>query len=175
MAGETGHVTEKQHGVSTEGISVMEGEHVLQNRHPGWVLWWKALAVAVLIFLFTLGSGEAGTIFGGLIIAAGIVGYVAFARARSRYIVTDERIKMSIGFIRNDSREFRISDLQGIDVSQSILARIFGVGDLQVRTADGAGITWRAVPDADDVARTIREHQRQYDATMDRKDATVSA
>ncbi|WP_237076820.1 PH domain-containing protein [Natrialba magadii] len=108
-------------------------------------------------------------ILGGLLVAGAIVGYVAFARSKSRYIVTDERVKMDIGFINGASREYRISDVQGIDTSQSLIGKLFSIGDIAVRTADGTEIPWRGVPDHEQVAHTIREHQRKYDQTMDRK------
>lgn len=147
----------------------MDGEMVLENRHPGWGLWWKLLATAGFLFLIMLGTGEIAGIFFGLLLAGGIVGYVAFARSQSRFIVTDERVKMDLGFIRSNSREYRISDVQGLDTSQSILGKLSGIGDIQVRTADGTTITWVGVPDHDAVATVIREQQRQFDASMDRK------
>ncbi|ADD04829.1 uncharacterized protein Nmag_1247 [Natrialba magadii ATCC 43099] len=76
---------------------------------------------------------------------------------------------MDIGFINGASREYRISDVQGIDTSQSLIGKLFSIGDIAVRTADGTEIPWRGVPDHEQVAHTIREHQRKYDQTMDRK------
>lgn len=170
MATETGQATThgQQHEAEIEGIRPMENESVLQNRHPGWGLWWKHLSVAALVLLFSLSGGIEG-FFGGLVLAGVIVGYVAFARSQSRYIVTDERVKADIGFISSTTREFRISDIQGIDTRQSLFGSLLGIGDIEVRTADGAGIWWNGVPDHNDVAHTIRQHQRQYDETMDRK------
>src|SRR6056297_1125221 len=168
MAGETSHKTGMRNSVSTDGINTMQGEVVLQNRHPGWGLWWKLLALAGFFFFAGLSGGLEG-IVGSLVLVGPIVGYVAFARMQSRYIVTDERIKMDIGLIRSQSREYRISDVQGIDTSQSIIAKVFRIGDIAVRTSDGTQIPWRGVPDHEEVARTIREHQRQYDSSMDRK------
>ena len=164
--------TEEAHGVrheaGTTGINVMDGESVLQNRHPGWGLWWKQLGIAALILLVSLGSGLDG-LFGGLVVAGLIVGYVAFARSQSRYIVTDERVKKEVGFLRSDTREYRISDIQGIDTSQSIIGRILGHGHIDVRTADNTSIPWFGVPDHEAVAQSVRTHQRKYDASMDRK------
>lgn len=168
MSTEHGHATEVQHEPGTSGINLMDGESVLQNRRPGWGLWWKHLLGAVLVVLIGLGGG-ADTLPGAVLIAGILVGYVAIARSKSRYIVTDERVKMDIGLIRSESREYRISDVQGIDTSQSFIAKLFGIGDIGVRTADGTEIPWRGVPDHKAVAQTIREHQRQYDETMDRK------
>jgi len=167
MSTEQGHGS-VQHKAETAGINLMGGESVIQNRRPGWGLWWKHLLVAGFVFLFSLGGGLEGFFF-GLLVAGGIVGYVAFARSQSRYIVTDERVKMELGFIRSDSREYRISDVQGIDTSQSIIGKLLGHGHIGVRTADGTEIPWHGVPDHEAVAGSIREHQRQYDQSMDRK------
>lgn len=167
MSGETQHQTAMGHAAVTDGINVMEGESVLQNRHPGWGLWWKVLAAAAFVALIGISAGTDGIAF--IVLAAAMVGYVAVARMQSRYIVTDERIKMDIGFIRSTSREYRISDVQGIDTSQGIIAKIFSIGDISVRTADGTQIPWKGVPNHEEVAQEIRKHQRQYDASMDRK------
>lgn len=171
VSGETGQAHEKvaQHQAETAGITTMDNEFVLENRHPGWGMWWKNLAAAGFLFLIFLASGEIAGVFAGLVISGILVGYVAFARSQSRYIVTDERVKMDIGFIRNHSREYRISDIRGIDTSQSILDRIFSMGNIEVRTGDGTTITWWGVPDHETVALAIREQQRQFDASMDRK------
>jgi len=171
MSSETRHATEQNHQAPTEGVAVMEGESVLQNRRPGWGLWWKYLLAGGFIALFMLAQGIEG-VFVGLVVLGLAVGYVYIARSQSRYIVTDERVKMEIGLIRSESREYRISDLQGLDTSQSLIGKLLGIGDISVRAADGTQIPWRGVPDHDEVARTIREHQRQYDATMDRKTST---
>lgn len=168
MSVETGHAADNSHQASTSGINTMDGEIVLENRHPGWGLWWKLLAVAGFFLLFGLSAGVEGFV-GGLFWAGLIVGYVAFARSKSRYIVTDERVKMDVGFVRGVSREYRISDVQGIDTSQGLLDKLFSIGDIRVRTADGTEIPWRGVPDHEQVAQTIREHQRKYDQSMDRK------
>lgn len=170
MSGETGHQTDVQYSMPTDGIKLMEGESVLQNRHPGWGLWWYLLLAATLLGLQGLGglaTGSGG--FGAIILAAALVGYVVVARMQSRYIVTDERVKMDVGLIRNKSREYRISDLRGIDTEQNIVSRLFGIGDISVRTGDGSQITWRGVPEYEVVAQVIRKHQRKYDETMDRK------
>lgn len=166
MSTEQGHAV--QHEAGTTGINLMDGESMLQNRHPGWGLWWKQLSIAGLVLLFSLGAGLEG-LFGGLVIAAGIVGYVAFARSQSRFIVTDERVKKEIGFLRSDTREYRISDIQGIDTSQSLIGRLLGHGHIDVRTSDGTSIPWIGVPDHEAVAQSVRTHQRKYDQSMDRK------
>ncbi|ELZ46623.1 hypothetical protein C464_10463 [Halorubrum coriense DSM 10284] len=157
-----------RHEAGTAGINVMDGESVLQNRHPGWGLWWKQLSVAALILLFSLSSGLDG-LLGGLIVAGAVVGYVAFARSQSRYIVTDERVKKEVGFLRIDTREYRISDIQGIDTAQSLVGRLLGHGHIDVRTSDGTSIPWVGVPDHEAVAQSVRTHQRKYDSSMDRK------
>ena len=149
-----------QHQADTDRINLMQGESVLQNRRPSWALWWKQIVLAVFFLLGGLG-GDA--IAGGVVFGGGLFAYVVIARLQSRYVVTDERVKMNVGLISSKSREYRVADLQSLSTSQSIFERIFGDGSLTLRTASNDEITWVSVPEYQDVANTIREEQRQYE------------
>lgn len=149
-----------QHQADTDGIDLMQGESVLQNRRPSWALWWKQILLAVFFLLGGLG-GDA--LLGGILFGGGIFAYVVIARLQSRYIVSDERVKMNVGLISSKSREYRIADIQSLSTQQSIFEKLFGDGSVTLRTASNDEITWVSVPDYQDVANTIREEQRQYD------------
>ena len=84
------------HQASPDGINLMQGESVLQNRRPGWSVWWQQIALAVLVLLAGVGGDAA---MGGLLVAAVIFGYVVLSRMQSRYIVTDERVKAKVGLL----------------------------------------------------------------------------
>jgi uncharacterized membrane protein YdbT with pleckstrin-like domain len=150
-----------EHRAETDGIDLMQGESVLQNRRPGWALWWKQITFAALVLLFAV-SAEA--FVPGLAIAGIIFGVVVLSRMQSRYIVTDERVKSKVGIISKAAREYRISDVQSISSSQSIFERIFGHGTLTFRTASNDEISWRSVPEYKDVTNTLREEQRKYES-----------
>lgn len=145
------------HQADTDGIDLLQGESVLQNRRPGWAIWWKQIALAVLVLL----SGVAGdAAAGGFLVAAIIFGYVVLSRMQSRYLVTDERVKMKTGLLSKQSREYRIPDLQSITTSQSVFERLLGHGSITIRTASNDEIVWHSVPEYKDVANSIREEQR---------------
>jgi len=149
-----------QHQAETDGIDLMQGESVLQNRRPSWSLWWKQISLSVLVLLFGLGGNA---VAGGFVIAALIFAYVVLSRMQSRYVVTDERVKAKVGLISKMSREYRIADINSLSTSQSIFERLFGHGSIAIRTASNDEIIWHGVPDYKSVTNTIREEQRKYD------------
>jgi membrane protein YdbS with pleckstrin-like domain len=153
-----GHAT--QHEASTDGINLLQGESVLQNRRPGWSLWWKQIAFAALVLLVGAGGDAAG---GAIIISGLIFAYVVISRMQSRYIVTDERVKAKVGILSKMSREYRLNDVQSLSSKQSLFERLFGHGTLTFRTASNDEITWHGVPEYQDVANTVRRIQRQYE------------
>lgn len=152
-----------QHRADTDGIDLMQNESVLENRHPSWTLWTKALILGGLILLGGLGSGDGGGIVAGLFVGGGIFAYVVYARRRSRYIVTTERVKADVGLISSVTREYRIPDIQSLSTSQGIFEKLLGHGSVTLRTAANDEITWHGVPEYQNVTNTIREEQRAYD------------
>ena len=153
--------TNTQHRADTDGINLMQNKSVLENRRPGWSVWWWQLLLAALVFLGGIGGNA---IMGGLIFAALIFAYVVIARMQSRYIVTDERVKIKVGILSKKAREYRIPDIQSLSSSQSLIERVLGHGNLTLRTASNDEVTWVGVPDYQEVANTIREEQRAYDS-----------
>ncbi|WP_092695722.1 PH domain-containing protein [Halorientalis regularis] len=161
MSGETSAAQKTtQHEAKTDGIDLMQGESVLENRRPGWSLWWKQITAAVVFLLGGL-AGDAAA--GGLLIGGGTFAYVVISRMQSRYVVTDERVKAKVGILNKVSREYRINDVQSLTEGQSIFERILGHGSITFRTASNDEITWHGVPEHKDVAKTVRRMQRQYE------------
>jgi uncharacterized membrane protein YdbT with pleckstrin-like domain len=140
----------------------MDGESVLVNRRPGWTLWTKQIAVAALIAVFGL-AGGLDTILGAMVLAGAILGYVVVSRSKSRYIVTDERVKAQIGLLSKTSMEYRIADIKSLSTSQALFERLLDYGTVSIRSGDNTQITWHAVTDHERVSNTIREQQRKYD------------
>lgn len=151
-----------QHQADTDGINLLQGESVLQNRRPGWSLWWKQLGFAALVLLVGVGGGT-DTLPGALLVGGAVAGVVVLARMQSRYIVTTERVKIKVGLISKTSREYRIPDIQSLTTSQSIFERLLGYGTITLRTASNDRVTWHGVPEYEDVANSIREEQREHD------------
>lgn len=161
MSSEVGSNTEGiQHQAPTEGIALLEGESVLENRRLGWMVWWKHLGFAVLVLLFGL-AGDAAA--GGIVVAGLILGYVVLARSKSRYVVTDERIKGKVGLLKKETMEYRIGDLRSLKTEQSLFERLFGHGTLVFESGANNRLKWHGVPEYEQVANTVREQQRNYE------------
>jgi membrane protein YdbS with pleckstrin-like domain len=153
------------HRAETEGIDLLPDEQVLVNVHPGWSVWSGTLVGAVLVGLLGLGtlSSSVGTGLFFLVLAAAIAGYVYLSRSRSRYIVTDERIKAKVGILSKTTREYRIADIQSITTEQSLFERLLSLGNIQIRTAANDGLVWKGVPEHSTVGNQIRKMQREYE------------
>lgn len=154
-------------GESMKGISLLEGEEVLKNELPSWVNWWILLVPAAIIALVGIVAILSGDFAGGLIIllVAGIpVSYVRYARRRSRYIVTNQRVKKSVGLLRKSTGEVRIADIRGLSTEQGLLERLVGKGSVLIDSGAAAGkLGIQGVADPQDVAATIREQQRRIE------------
>lgn len=160
MPGETATGGQVEHHAKTDGVTLMEGESVLENRRPSWTLWWKQIGLAVLVLLAGIGGDAA---IGGIVGAGLVFGYVVFSRAQSRYIVTDERIKGKIGVLSKEEMEYRIADIRSIGSSQSIFERLVGHGTIEFQSGANNKLIWHGVPEYKEVTNTVREQQRQYE------------
>lgn len=148
--------TEVQHAAETDGITLVDGESVLHNRHPGWEIWWMHLLGAAIVLLYGI-SGGTETFQWGSLLAGVIVAYVIAGRNQSQYIVTDKRVIMDVGLIRRDHRADTLANVSEIATAQSYLGKKFGTGTIVVQSADGTETTWRGVPDHRAVAESIRD------------------
>lgn len=163
MSGETATPAQTTHQAETDGIDLLSDEVVLENEHPGWSVWWKHLAFAGLVLLFGLGSGESQGVLFGLLVGGGLAGYVVAARQRSRYIVTNERVKAQVGLLSSWAREYRIADVQSLTTDQSLFERILGHGHITVRAASNDQMILYGMPDYEQVCRSLRERQRELE------------
>lgn len=152
---------------STSGITLLDGEYVLENEHPSWSSWWKSLLVGAIFALSTLSSavqGDLGTATTGLVIAAVIFGYVYYSRSRSRYIVTNQRVKKDVGLLRSSTGEVRITDIRSLNTGQGLIERIWGKGTVKIDSGGAGGeLGISGVSDHEELAHTIREQQRQVE------------
>lgn len=155
----------QNHQASTSGINLLEGEYVLANERPSWSNWWKSLTAGGIFALGTLSSaaqGDLGTATFGLILSAVIFGYVYYSRNRSRYIVTNQRVKKDVGLIRNVSGEVRIDDIRSLNTGQGIIERFINKGTVKIDSGGSGGeLGISGVSDHDQLAHKIRQEQRK--------------
>ncbi|QNN51219.1 PH domain-containing protein [Nocardioides mesophilus] len=71
------------------------------------------------------------------VLAAGMVaGYASWLR--TKYWIEDDELRIDTGVISHQSRRIRVDRLQGIDIVQPFLARLFGLAELKMDTAGGS-------------------------------------
>lgn len=155
------------HQASTEGISLLDGETVLANEHPSWANWPKAIALGSVFVLAALGGiagGDVGSFFGSIVVAGLVFGYVYLARNKSRYIVTDQRVKKNVGLLRNTTGETRIPDIRSLTTDQGLIERFLGKGTVQIdSTGAGGTLGISGVSDHEELAHLIREQQQKHE------------
>lgn len=152
---------------SISDLTLLEDERVLKNVQPSWTNWWLLLIAAAFIILLGLGAlagGEIGGAFILFIIAGSLYLYVRFARKKSRYIVTNQRVKKRVGLARRSTGETRIADIRGLSTNQGLLERFIGKGSVLIDSGAAAGkLQIRGVANHDTLANTIREQQQRIE------------
>lgn len=156
--------TTQNNQASTTGITLLDGEYVLENEQPSLTNWWKSLAIGGIFALSTVSSalqGELGTATTGLIVSVLIFGYVYYSQSRSRYIVTNQRVKKDIGLLRSSTGEVRISDIRSLNTGQGLIERFWGKGTVKIDSGGSGGeLGISGVSDHEQLAHTIREQQQ---------------
>jgi len=145
------------HQASTDGIELLDGELVLLNQPPGWLIWWKQIALAVVLLVVGVVSSA---IIEGIVLAGAIAGFVVLARSESRYIVTDQRVKGKIGLLSITTERCKISEIDSLTTDQSIFEGILGYGTIQMQTENSDKVVWPSVPEYQNVADTIHKQQQ---------------
>lgn len=147
------------------------GEEILHHAHPSWLGYTKALflvllllVAAALLFVIQLEYAViAALCASSTMIAVGI------ARYSHDYIVTRERVELIWGIIGRSSKEARICDIRSIDVYESGIKGLLGLGTIDFSTAANAGIEvqFKDMRQAHAVKDLVRQLQKGVDPTED--------
>jgi putative membrane protein len=79
--------------------------------------------------------GLAGLVVLGLLVAGGAYGLASWVR--TTYWIDDDELRIDTGVVMRQSRRIRIDRLQGIDIVQPLVARLFGLAELRFDLAAG--------------------------------------
>lgn len=95
--------------------------------------------------------------FGAFAVIAAIL--AQFYRWSSRFILTDRRIVLKNGILRQRSTEFPLRNVESVLVEFPILGRLFNYGTLTVRGFGGSRDSIKRVPKPERVRELIEEQQ----------------
>lgn len=147
------------------------GEVILHHAHPSWFGYTKALFLVLLLLVATAllyAIQLEYSLIAGLCASATLLA-VAIARYSRDYIVTKERVELIWGIIGRSSKEARICDMRSIDVYESGLKGLLGLGTIDFSTAANAGIEvqFKDLRQAHVVKDLVRKLQKGVDPTDD--------
>ena len=80
--------------------------------------------------------GPAAAAFGALLIAGAVYGIASWAR--TKFWIEADELRVDTGVVSRQSRRIRIDRLQGIDIVQPFVARLFGLAELRMDVAGGS-------------------------------------
>jgi hypothetical protein len=147
------------------------GERILYHGHPSWLSYSKALFLAVLLAV----SGALAAPFGlryaalGFLLSSATVLCVGIARYSRDFYVTEDRVEVLWGLIGRSSKEVRIRDIRSIDVRESWLTGMLGLGSVDFSSSANAGIevAFDHVRKAHRIKELVRQLQRLMDGGGD--------
>ena len=110
----------------------------LENMNYEWILRGVLAGLALLIYLI-----------------------IALDRSRRKYTVTNKRVSVEFGFIDRRSNEIRVQDVRSINLVQSGISGLLGIGRVEFSSAatDDADVIFWNTPDAQKVRDFVRSVQ----------------
>lgn len=121
------------------------------------------LALVAIFFVpddwSTIGRYALGGLFAlGLV---WLLSYLFVTKIAATYTVTRRRCTAELGFVSREIREVEIRHIRNINVKQTILQRVCGIGDVEISSAGGAGIEvdFESVADPLGVRRLIMDRK----------------
>ena len=147
------------------------GEVILHHSHPSWFAYSKTLLLSLLLaiaagllFLF-----EPAYALLAIVVSVIVLFGVFVARLTHDYVVTPQRVELMWGIIGRNSKEARICDIRSIDVYESGIKGMLGIGTIDFSTAANAGIEvqFRDLRRAHEVKELVRRLQSGADPLED--------
>jgi uncharacterized membrane protein YdbT with pleckstrin-like domain len=78
-------------------------------------------------------------------------------RATTEYGVTNNKVLSKTGLIKRDTDELRTIKIEGVDVTQGVLGRIFGYGNLVFSGTGSQSVTFKMVSNPLDLKKQVQE------------------
>jgi len=118
--------------------NLMSGEHVVYRTKLHWIVFLWPIIFIILAFVFFASGKETailGTLFFLIAILSAVLAFISLKT--SEFGVTNKRVLIKVGFIRRNSLETLLQKVEGIQVNQGILGRIFNYGTILIKGTGG--------------------------------------
>ncbi len=118
--------------------NLMSGEQVVYRTKLHWIIFLWPIIFIILAFVF-LASGKEIAMLGGIFfliaLFSALSAFISFKT--SEFGITNKRVLIKVGFIRRNSLETLLQKVEGIQVNQGILGRIFNYGTILIKGTGG--------------------------------------
>ncbi len=154
------------------------GEEIFYDGHPSWrsiVSFYIrglliAIAIGIVVGVVTRVAGHSVNV--ALVVVAVLVVLVIdvliglVKRIATRYTITNQRLTIHVGILRRDMHETRLERVQNVNLQQTAVDRLFGVGTVTFDTAGEAGydFAFRGVADPSKIVRTVDQAIHEFQA-----------
>ena len=118
--------------------NLMSGEQVVYRTKLHWIVFlWPIIFIILALVFFARGKEAAilGTLFFLIAILSAVLAFISLKT--SEFGVTNKRVLIKVGFIRRNSLETLLQKVEGIQVNQGILGRIFNYGTILIKGTGG--------------------------------------
>ncbi len=129
------------------------GESIVYRARYHWIFFRSGLLVLLLAAILggaalyasktSPGAGVAGPVLYLALGFAGVAAILLAARAiraaNDEFVVTERRVMRSVGLLSREHEQAPIEKIQDITVTQSVLGRLLGYGDVSLETASERG------------------------------------
>jgi membrane protein YdbS with pleckstrin-like domain len=147
------------------GVELRSGEQALYEGRPSWRALGSfyaggfiAAALLLLIIGWLADSWALAAILAAIIVGLTlIVGYVR--RIATKYLITTQRLRITRGIVRRSVQETRLDRVQNVNYRQTVLDRLFHVGNVDFDTAgtDDSEFRFEWVNGPEKVVRAVDE------------------
>lgn len=127
--------------------TLLPEEKVIYRSHPHWIVVFRSLVGLILMAGFLM-MGARHTLL--IISLFSLLGFAAFLSGlivyySSEFGITNKRVIMKSGFIGRYAFENSLDRIEGVEISQSIMGRIFDYGSIRIRGVSGTKELFSAV------------------------------
>jgi uncharacterized membrane protein YdbT with pleckstrin-like domain len=122
-------------------MELRANEHALYEGRPSWraLMSFYAGGVGVAVLVLVILGVVAGSWGAAIVIAAIVAGLTLvigyLRRISTKYLITNQRLRISRGVFRKKVQETRLERVQNVNYEQGVLDRLLGVGTVDFDTA----------------------------------------
>lgn len=123
--------------------SLQSGERVYYRAKLHWIIFVPALIFTALASVVALNASNSAALRLGLVLAGAFMIVAAWVRrATTEIAVTDRRFIFKVGLLRRITGEINAEKIEGVEVRQSVIGRLFNYGTVIVK---GIGLGYEPV------------------------------